>query len=471
MRILETVEEGLVPLDPDELTLDGDTWMRRDVLARGYVEWRAAAPETGARRDDESVVAVQRSLYARGVVGLLPLSKGLAVLVRPKFPASITAMVEACEWPPVPISVLREYQPSGSASDWMLTRLVHEYLGAVEVLLDQGLMRNYVRRRTITSSPKGRLLSGTTMSMLSVRGIDYKVASEHFERTEENPPNQAIMEALRWSRAWSEKQRKMGDHKRAGRLLNSFQSVPRDPDRSFLSDAYVRGLRQLPESRSAYRRALALAVALLERRGFSLDAAEGTLGLTSLLVKTDGLFEEYVRLRLRDHLVVQSLVVLDGNKLAPPIPLFEGVETTGLLDGAGREVRLLPGRGNKISPDILIQDADGQARLVIDVKYKAVKDQGGPETAHADRAAIEQCVTYGLRLGCDRVMSIHPALEGQSSGLYVSGRVGPITVFQYRLNLGAEDLEAETMAMACSIERVIAASTPSLAGEAQRVPS
>lgn len=217
MRILETVEEGLVPLDPDELTLDGDTWMRRDVLARGYVEWRAAAPETGARRDDESVVAVQRSLYARGVVGLLPLSKGLAVLVRPKFPASITAMVEACEWPPVPISVLREYQPSGSASDWMLTRLVHEYLGAVEVLLDQGLMRNYVRRRTITSSPKGRLLSGTTMSMLSVRGIDYKVASEHFERTEENPPNQAIMEALRWSRAWSEKQRKMGDHKRAGR--------------------------------------------------------------------------------------------------------------------------------------------------------------------------------------------------------------------------------------------------------------
>lgn len=466
MRILETVEEGLVPLDPYELTLGGDTRMRRDVLDRGYVEWRAAAPETRTRRNDESVVAVQRSLHARGVVGLLPLAEGLAVLVRPKFPASITAMVEACEWPPVPINVLREYLPSGSASDWMLTRLVSEYLGAVEVLLDQGLMRNYIPRRTITSSPKGRVLAGATMSMLCARGIDYRVVCEYFERSEENPPNQAIREALRWSRTWSERQRKMGDHKRAGRLLSAFESVPTDPDRRFLADPYVRGLRQLPESRSAYRRALALAVALLERRGFSLDAAEGTLGLTSLLVKTDGLFEEYVRLRLRDHLVGRSLVVLDGNKLDPPVPLFEAVE--GLADSKGREIPLLRGRGNKISPDILIRDTDGRDRLVIDVKYKAVKDQDGREEAHADRAAIEQCVTYGLRLGCDRVMSIHPTLEGQSSGLFVSGRVGSITVFQYRMNLGTEDLEGEATTMARSIEQVVAASSPS---GAQSVPS
>lgn len=467
MKILEAVEEGLIPLSPSEVTRDGDTWMRRDVLARGYVEWRASAPESGARRDDDSMVAVRRSLHARGVVGLLPLAEGLAVLVRPKFPASITAMVEACGWPPVPISVLREYQPYGDASDWMLTRLVHEYLDAVEVLLDQGLIRNYVRKRTSTSSPKGRLLSGATVSTLSVRGIDYKVAVEHFERTEENPPNQAIMEAIKWSRSWSEKQRKMGDHKRAGRLLAAFQSVPPDLDRNFLSDPHVLGQRQLPESRSAYRRALTLAVALLERRGFSLDAAEGSLGLTSLLVKTDGLFEEYVRLRLRDHLAGRSLVVLDGNKLAPPIPLFDRVDTSGLLDGAGQEIPLLHGRGNKINPDILITDSDGEACMVIDVKYKAVKDQSGAETAHADRAAIEQCVTYGLRLGCDRVMSIHPTLEGQSSGLFVSGRVGPIMVFQYRLSLGTQDLEAETAAMARSIERVMTTPAPGLAAEAQ----
>lgn len=471
MRVLETVEEGLVPLEEGELTLNGETWMRRDVLARGYVEWRAAAPDTGVHRYDRSVVPVQGSLRARGVVGLLPLAEDLAVLVRPKFPASITAMVEACEWSPVTIDVLREYQTTGSASDWMLSRLVHDYLDAVEVLLDQGLMRNYVRRRTTTSSPKGRLLAGATMSALSVRGIDYKVACEHFERTEETPPNQAIMAALRWSRAWSEKQRKMKDHRRAGRLLTAFQGVPSDPDRRFLDDPYVRGLRQLPESRSAYRRALALAVALLERRGFSLDAADGTLGLTSLLVETDGLFEEYVRLKLRDRLVGQSLSVLDGNKLAPPIPLFAEVDTSGLLDGAGRRVPLLPGRGNRISPDILIRDAVGRTQLVIDVKYKAVKDQGGAEMAHADRAAIEQCVTYGLRLGCDRVMSIHPTLEGQSSGLFVSGRIGSITVYQYRLDLGAEDLEAETAAMARSIEQLIASPSPPLVTKRQSVPS
>lgn len=469
MRILEAVEEGVVPLEQNELSRDGDTWMRRDVLKHGYVEWRASAPESEA--SDDSVVQVQRSLHARGVVGLLPLAEGLAVLVRPKFPASITAMVEACEWSPVPIKVLRDYQASGVASDWMLAHLVHEYLESVELLLSQGLMRNYVRRSSITSSPKGRLLAGATMSKLSVRGIDYQVACEHFERTEENAPNQAIKEALRWSRAWSEKHSKTKDHKRSGRLLAAFRSVPADRDRAFLRDPYVRGLRQLPESRGAYRRALSLAVALLERSGFSLDTPEGSLALTSLLVKTDGLFEEYVRLRLRDHLIARSLVVRDGNKLDPVVPLFEKVDTSGLTDGAGRSVRLLPGRGNKVSPDILIEDSTGQTRVVIDVKYKAVKDQGGQEAAHADRAAIEQCVTYGVRLGCDRVMSIHPTLEGQSSGLFVSGRIGPVTVYQYRLDLGTEDLDAETEAMARSIEHVITAPTPPLVNEPQGVPS
>nr|WP_252975624.1 hypothetical protein [Janibacter melonis] len=108
----------------------------------------------------------------------------------------------------------------------------------------------------------------------------------------------------------------------------------------------------------------------------------------------------------------------------------------------------------------MIEDTAGRTQAVIDVKYKAVKDQGGQESAHADRNAIEQCVTYGIRLGCDRVMSIHPTLEGQRSGLFVSGRVGPVTVYQYRLDLGAEDLEQESAKMARSLQQVIASPTP-----------
>ncbi|WP_252975625.1 McrC family protein [Janibacter melonis] len=88
----------------------------------------------------------------------------------------------------------------------MIAHLVREYLESVEVLLSQGLMRNYVRRQSVTSSPKGRLLVAATMTRLSVRGIDFQVECERFERTDENPANQALKEALVWARTWSEAQ-------------------------------------------------------------------------------------------------------------------------------------------------------------------------------------------------------------------------------------------------------------------------
>lgn len=472
MKILEAFEEGPVPVEQSDVTIDGDIWMRADVFASGYVEWRTDKSSTRNYRRDTSMVKVKRQLFARGFVGLLPLTPDLGVLVRPKFPASISAMVESCQWTTTPITVLREYMSTGTASDWMVTRLVLEFLDAVTTLLDRGLMRNYVRRTITSASPKGRVLVRATLQTLGSRGIDYKAVSEHFERTDQNPPNQAIVGALNWSRLWSQKHNDPAVMRRATQALAAFEGVAPDPERAFLLDPHVRGLRQLPESRQAYRRALDLAVALLERKGFSLDAADGTLGLTSLLVETDKLFEEYVRSKLRECLADDDLSVLDGNELSPKEALFQKVINEALVEESGRKPSLLRGRGNKINPDILVRDSVGQTRLVIDVKYKALKDQGqDEETAHADRAAIEQCVTYGARLGCDRVMSIHPTLAGQSSGLFISGRIGHITVYQYRLDLGAEILEDEVAEMARSVDDVIRWPTPPLDEGAQESSS
>lgn len=432
MRVIAAKEHGLIPL-----RVTDSTRVRRDVLRRGWVDLR-----TGVRdwdRTDTSYGEVPRALYAGSMAGLLPLSEDVAVLVEPRFPAQLTAMVNAVGRPEVALDVVRAYGVADDAAtaDWMLDHIVGDFIGAAEAVTQQGLHREYVERRSTTSSPKGRILAGPTM-MLTTRGIDFKAHVAYHERTDATPPNQALVEALHWCLRWTAGRRDMrGQWKRVVGLLHTLRFVERDPEGQFRRARSVQQPLTLPESRSAYRRALPLAVALLERRGFSLDAVDGDLALSSLLVETDTVFEEYVRKRLSDYLPDRSLVVVDGNTMRPKRMLY----TAALPADVPANATVLPLGTNNIQPDILIER--GQTTLlVIDVKYK-------PITAHADREdVIEQLVTYAHRLDCGRAVSIHPTQEGQSSGLFVSGRVGTTTLYNYRVNIGAPDIEDEMRTMA-----------------------
>ena len=247
----------------------------------------------------------------------------------------------------------------------------------------------------------------------------------------------ALVEALHWVRTWAERRPSMKPlWKQTHTLLHPLRYVPRDHEGHFKRDHFVRQPLALPESRSAYRRALPIAIALLERRGFSLDAAEGDLALSSLLVKTDDVFEDFVRLRLSEHLPGTSLTVVDGNTM-PKRLLYE----KALPEDIPAFATLLELSSANIQPDILIEEGPF-TRLVIDVKYKPISE-------HADREdVIQQLVTYAHRLACSRAVSIHPTLEGQRPGLFVSGRVGTTTIYNYRVNLGAIDLETEMRALA-----------------------
>lgn len=433
MRIIRAKEHGPIPLVVTE-----DTKIRRDVLKRGYAEVRTDNKNWGAR--DTSYGRVGRELHAGSVAGLLPLTEDTAVLVEPRFPANLTHMVNAVGHPDIALDIVRSYSPimGAEAADWMLDHLSTDFVGAVEAVVQQGLFRNYLERRTSTTSPKGRILVGATLGLRASRGIDFKAEVAYHERTEENAPNQALVEGVHWVHVWTCHRPKMKSiWRRATALLHLLRYVPRDPDGWFKRDPLVRHPLDLPvAARSAYYRALPLATALLERRGFSLDAAEGDLAMSSLLVETDDVFEDFVRLRLSEYLPDPTLTVVDGNKMpkrllyAPALPADVPPIATPLPLGNAN-----------IQPDILIEDGLFTL-LVVDVKYKPVR-------GHADRnTVIEQLVTYAHRLNCSRAVSVHPAEKGQTSGLFVSGRIGTTTLYNYRVNLGVTDLEAEMRQMA-----------------------
>ena len=325
----------------------------------------------------------------------------------------------------------------------MLAQLAESFLTAAEQVVHQGLFRSYVPRFEDTSSPKGHLRVSDTLRRHTARGLNYKVAVEFFERTETNPLNQCLLEGAHWVTRWAtDTPGRKALRKRALVLLHHLRYVDRDPRMTFKADRRVREPRLLPSSRSAYTQALPIATALLERRGFSLDAAEGLLGLTSLLIKTDDLFEEFVRHRLSELLPDRSLTTIDGNKM-PARTLYQRAESTEIPVG----VPELPLSRAPIQPDILIEDGSMTSRLVIDVKYV-------PISTHADRDAVDQIVTYAHRLNCRRAVTIHPAGEDQDPGLRVAGRVGQTTIYSYLVNAGAADLESEMLRMAQALNQL-----------------
>ncbi|MEU7314490.1 hypothetical protein [Streptomyces sp. NPDC007083] len=436
-------------LQPEDLRIDGRIAMRQDVLRRGFVEWRSAVARD-LPRDAPEEVTVERKLFAKGVVGLIPLAGNLSVLVQPRFPASVTHMVNVCEWPTIALDVVRHYiEAPDAAEEWMLDRLVADFMASVRRLLSQGLMREYRQHESVTSTPKGRILMGRTMQQQASRGIDFRVNISHFEKTETTAPNQALLAAVRWSLGWldgrldTSSDRETLRNIRATRReaihhLHALRFVEDDPERRFMGDPSVQGLREIPEARSQYRRALRLAVALLERRGFTLEGSQGILGLSSLLLSTDDLFEEYVRCQLRHY--TSGYQVLDGNRLNPARKLFE----EEMVPAGMAVVESLSPGSNKVQPDILVEK-DGRTLLVADVKYQAVSGR------HADRHAIEQVITYAERLNCSEIMTVHPCVLGQPPGLVLSGRIGSIRVWQYRVSL-AENPDAGMKEMASAVE-------------------
>lgn len=444
MRVLHAEEYGRI----EGLDFSNDLELRSDVVRQEYVVIRRDNQVSGGGNYER----LKQAAFAGGVVGLLPLTRDLAVLVEPRFPVNLARMVEAVGQVGTAIDFIRNYQSGepGEAEDWMLFALCERFVQESEQVMAQGLYRTYEHRQESTSSPKGRILVGETIARHIARNVPYKTEVSYFVKSVTNPPNQAIVEALFWVKDFLAARRDSPARRlrpRCDALLLSLSHIERDRGHLFTRDPRVLDPKVLPDTRSAYRNAVSLALALLERRGFTLDAEPGELALNSLLIRTDQVFEVFIRKMLAAHIPDRSLSIVDGNRMAKR-RLFEVVPP----EQVPPDVNHLPQGENVIQPDILIEDRAGRTLLAADVKYIGINNDIG---GHADRHALEQVITYAHRLGCTKALSIHPVQTGQRSGLWLSGRVGPTMVFNYRVDLAAEDLEGEMRRMAEAIGSIL----------------
>lgn len=440
-------EYGIIAVDPsDVLGPDG-----RLALVPGVLNKYVSADF----KDNEL------RLLAKGFAGLIPLTDRLTIQVRPRFPLrNLTHMVSVCGYVPTALPALREYNSTDQWDDWLLDVMSDALLAAFGVITLNGLLRTYDRRTETGSYPHGRINITASMLRYASRGINHKAEYSWFERTIDNAPNRCLKSAVAFLHGrYVHAEREAGVRERVaglGEAMRVLDHVTLEEPRPFsLDDPQVRGTMPLPESRAYYRPALELAVAILTRRGVSLDAMTGTVSLPTLLVKTEDLFEEFVRISLAEAMADHpNLSVLDGNKDPGRTVLYEELTDAERAAFPSHELPSAKASTPDANPDVVFRLDDGSHPVIAEVKYTEVKD-------YADRAEVEQVVVYAVRYRSPVALTIHPRRGGAKKGLHIVGRIGSIVVGQYRVDLGAEDMEAEMEEMATQISDLIASQTPS----------
>jgi len=437
-EVVSCVEYGTIPVDSSQLLSPGGKLRLLPGVLDHYVR---ADFKDGALR-----------LVALGFCGLIPLTDDIAVQVNPRFPVkNLTRMVRACGYAPTALSALRGYARGEEWDDWLLDVLADALLGAVETIAQRGLLRVYQQRREVSSFPHGRIDTNATMLRLAARGVRHQAEYSWFERTVDTASNRVIKGALavlhaRCLRGARRKQSRL----RIARLASAlylFRDVPTERYPDSLDDATVRGERPLPETRDYYRPALDVSVMVLSGKGIDLDAYQGSLMLPSLLVKTEDLFESYVRLRLQTTFTPGSDVeLLDGNGTGR-LPLYEPLSRVDQALVAAL-AQIVGTSGAHAEPDLVFRSRDGTYPLVADVKYTEL-------SPHTKRSEVEQVMLYGQRYRSPIVMTVHPKADGLTGGLHLAGKIGSSLVTQYRVDLAAEDLDAEIEQIATAIRALL----------------
>lgn len=438
-------EYGVIEVEPERVMLpDGSLRILAGVLGK-YV---TADFKDGRLR-----------LRANGVSGLFALTEDITVQVRPRFPlTNLTHMTAVCGHVPTALPALREYRRTDRWQDWMLDVVADALLTALDVIEDHGLLRTYRRRTESSSYPHGRIEMAPTIRRFAARGVNHKAVYSWFERTADNPPNRCLKDAVSQLHSRYSARPREGDRHRITRLGNALRilaEVSADPHHKSLNSSQVRGTAALPEARAYYRPALDLAVSVLQGDGFDLDASTGSLLAGSLLVKTEDLFEQFIRLSLRRALLGHPGVQVEGGNAEPwKRALYTGVpdDVLGRLPPHQLASAGAPKSGPTATPDIVFATPDGSFPLVADVKYTKVH-------TYADRDELEQVLLYGVRYSSPAVLTIHPRRPDTVGGLVISGRVGDILVAQYRVDLAADDLDAEMVTMGETLAELIAAGT------------
>lgn len=433
--------DGVVVIDCaeyDDIEIDASLWLTESHETRFN-------PEIDGRdvlraRFHKGVLRVQATSH----VGVIPLNDRVVVRVRPRVPiANLTRMVVETGHSVLPLSAFRDYAGRGTAGDWAMDVYTDALLDLVDELLDAGRLREYRRHEGEGHLPHGSIDFTRTVQRFAARGISHKAAYTWFERTVDTPHNRCVKAAMLIVHDHLSKTRakpRKGNRARLARLagqLGAFDEVSEDIDYRFLDDPHVLGLLPLPDPRAYYRPVLDLAVVIVRAVGLRLELGGNDVRLTSLLIDTNRLLENFVRVSLAKHAAKHRwpVEVLDGNTDHGRVDLYDVPDP--LPAPLGTPLPALASRDpGKAQPDVVLKTIDGAYPLIAEVKNTAHGVHAATDSL-PERGEVEQAVTYALRYGLPFTLLIHPWVKGAKGLVYV-GRVRSIDVYDYRLDLSSE---------------------------------
>lgn len=364
------------------------------------------------------------TLAAGPYVGLIPLTPTVSVEVRPKLPiGNFARVLDAARGSLSSITgVDRLYMSDNLSSNSVLEFLAANFLGALQPVQENGLLKDYIRISEMTYSPRGRINPSGTMVRAWSRGQKHKVEAQRFEQTSNIPVNRVLKAALRMLLA------RMKSSGQNGRQLISAVNRAYFEMPSSIGDMGPTDFEQakhtllsglLPASRMYYSRPLEIALLIISNRGISLQERGIDVLLETFIVNFERMFEDYL-LRVLEQQADPTLLRVRSGNASGKKPLFDDRKDP------------------PAQPDIVISSIATGNKLIAEVKYKE----------KPTREDYNQAITYAVTYRSNRVILVHQNKAGAATGLRHIGTMNGIALDAYAFDLSKADLEGEELAFA-----------------------
>ena len=351
-------------------------------------------------------------------IGLIPISDDVAIHVTPRAPiTNLMRMIERAGMKLTGIQrFIRGYEEIPGAVDSPEDVYVHAFTAALRPVIERGVLRRYVERRT-GKEFRGRLLLGDTVSRFRSRGITDRTLFEVNDLTVNTPENKIIKYTTQRLLRHFVAQETTETRKVArdlALLLRPLTPVDAsEVNAEFVARRAPSLIRGLPRSHQFYEPILWLSYLISTRSGIVMERI-GRTRFETLVLDAASVFENYVRRLIEDATGTRfgGCSVFDGN--VNNVPLF------------------IDNHAVKTQPDYYFRH-DARAVAVADAKYK-------PTLSSADRYEL---LAFCEALGVNAAAFIVPAYGGRDLRAYHGTTISGRRVEVIGIDLTAPDMVAE----------------------------
>ncbi len=370
-------------------------------------------------------------LFSGKYIGLIPINESLAIDIKPKFSiGNINRMIlTSGEYLHTLTFFNRHYSESAVDSNITFKFLIECFIREMKVLYENGLLKDFIKKNTISSNIKGKLNISDSMKNLWAKGFFHKASVNFDEFTPDNDVNKFIKCALFESlvelrRNHSELKKLIDDNVFFLEMFDGVKSFQGSNPLNLYNPYSDFGI-----IRNYYKNIVKSAELILSKKGISFELTEENVFLNSCYIDMETIFEKYLFVFLKKYFLNNhpGLSVKDGN-----------------TDGKKKFFNAQSVVTGDAKPDVIIKKGNSTL-LIADAKYKS-------KTKDTDRYQI---ISHAVSFDCANTVLISPRPDNHKGAkMRKIGDVGDalkINVYEYFIDLSNPELEDEESELARSL--------------------